>query len=649
MSFVTSTLTTLSHADHPVFPLSAPETVRYSGIKQVDDERRFLDQIDDAAFLLDDFGIVSRVNAPFAEMLGKQVDDLEASELSLLNLKFFDQRQSQLTEINSANVSAIDSVEFYCAQGTSLNRRSVSTMRLRTGIERVLVVIGDKLQIETVDKNAAQSIEELQRAQDELVAQFDALRELSFRDALTGVLNRRSLRDRMQEQHGAASFERNAVLMIDIDHFKKLNDRHGHPVGDEVLCAVAKLIASSVGYLGSVYRYGGEEFCVVMPKALGEEAFALAIELCSIVQSQMESPYGITISAGVSEAAAECRSIGQLIEEADKSLLLAKRSGRNCAKQWSEEMQNLRDNSDGTCSIDLGLEELPISFHAVCALNATLGMCDIQSAVHSHRVADLCAPLAKILLSPRKAYRLEIASIVHEAGRLGMKHHDEYRVPRQEIVKYLCSDQFAKRKADISKKTLRVLESVVTDESVLRMIRLHPQMYSSDGISVPDFSLPIEARILTLCDTYDDLRNGRISISFTHDEAIAVLSLCKGRLLAPDIVELFMTTQLGWRPAAQVVTDEFSGRDALVISYLLEGILQSYDVHNAPRLKEHLQALHRVALRLELRFVARVVCDLAAAVERHAEDDWKSFSEQIAVLTELCIAIQRPYLRSKLY
>lgn len=649
MSFITSKWMSLTGAVSPVCTSKTDECTKQLASDLAIQSQSFFDHLDDAAFVVEHFNFIIGANSAFAALVEIAVESLAGRSLSSLHLSFYDPAGGAVSPLSYENASSVVSMGVCSSDGVERFRYSVSVMRLRHGVERVLIVVGDRIDTATREKRGVQSLEELQKAQDELVAQFDALREMSMRDALTGVLNRRSLRDRIEEQSQVVNLERNSVLMIDIDHFKKLNDRHGHPVGDEVLCSVANLIVSCVGYLGSVYRYGGEEFCVVMPKALGSEAFVLANEVCERVQGRLKHPYGITVSIGVSEDAAECRSISQLIHEADSSLLFAKRSGRNCAKQWSMDLQPSSFKGDGTCSIEVGLDEQPVSFHAICALNSALGMNDILSAVHSHRVADISGPLARMLLTERQSHRLELASIVHEYGRIGTKQTEEHRVPRQEIVKYLCSDLHSRRRLEVCKKTLRVLESVVTDEVVLRTLRFHPQLYSCDGVAAPDPNVPIESRILALSDTYDDLRNGRISIAFTHEEAMTVLHNCKGKLLAPEIVDMFASTQMGWRPAACVTLDEYSGRDVLAVGYILESILHSFEIRNVERLRVDLQALNRIAMRLEMRFMSTVACDFSEALDRHAEGDWNSLSDSLGALIELCASIQRPFLRCRLY
>jgi len=149
----------------------------------------------------------------------------------------------------------------------------------------------------------------------------------SLTDPLTEAGNRRRL-DRDLDRHGEQSHGPVAVLMIDIDHFKGFNDRHGHSAGDDVLQAVTGVIARHLRADDVVYRYGGEEFCVLLPGARTHEAEAIAERIRTAVAA--EDPAGgerVTVSIGLSTGAAQ--QARATLRSADAALYEAKRSGRN--------------------------------------------------------------------------------------------------------------------------------------------------------------------------------------------------------------------------------------------------------------------------------------------------------------------------------
>ncbi len=172
---------------------------------------------------------------------------------------------------------------------------------------------------------------------------------MAYRDELTGLLGRRALGERLDRLG-----RRYCIAMLDVDHFKKFNDKHGHDVGDEVLRMVSAHI-DRVGSGGTAYRYGGEEFCVVFPrKSLDEAAAALESVREQISDYRMSirdrgkrpartrdgarrrgatrlgsSQVAVTISAGVAERSEDYPRPDEVVMYADKMLYRAKKAGRN--------------------------------------------------------------------------------------------------------------------------------------------------------------------------------------------------------------------------------------------------------------------------------------------------------------------------------
>jgi diguanylate cyclase (GGDEF)-like protein len=161
------------------------------------------------------------------------------------------------------------------------------------------------------------------------------LQKLAARDALTGALNRRSL-----EQEGirlSARCTRTgdtlSIMMIDVDHFKSINDRYGHPIGDEVLKRLAAIAQQTIRSDDYFARYGGEEFCILLPSTLEQEAWILADRLRQLYAATMMEFNGIvlssTISIGVSDSIHAGIELTQLVTAADQALYCAKQEGRN--------------------------------------------------------------------------------------------------------------------------------------------------------------------------------------------------------------------------------------------------------------------------------------------------------------------------------
>jgi diguanylate cyclase (GGDEF)-like protein len=183
---------------------------------------------------------------------------------------------------------------------------------------------------------------DLERKQRDLEESLLRIAQIAHTDELTQLLNRRSILERLgQELQRVRRYGADlSVLMIDVDHFKQINDRYGHPFGDHVLQIVAGLLKRalrSTDYLG---RYGGEEFLAVLPMT----AAAAALELAERLRLQIERhpliaaetiAFQVTISLGAASFSQQSNTSELLVICADQALYRAKQSGRNRSVSWA--------------------------------------------------------------------------------------------------------------------------------------------------------------------------------------------------------------------------------------------------------------------------------------------------------------------------
>lgn len=162
------------------------------------------------------------------------------------------------------------------------------------------------------------------------------LRRIAQRDPLTGMLNRRGFLDRaMQEIERYQRYRRpGSLLMVDIDHFKQVNDTHGHPAGDAVLHAVATVLGETVRPSDVVGRLGGEEFGILLPETGAGDALLAAERLRASIQGSRfavaeDVAIGITASFGIAPVDEAVRTAEDWIARADAPLYASKRDGRN--------------------------------------------------------------------------------------------------------------------------------------------------------------------------------------------------------------------------------------------------------------------------------------------------------------------------------
>lgn len=201
--------------------------------------------------------------------------------------------------------------------------------------------------IEELEQAVAERSAEIQRKNEELVevnrrlaGANEELDRLAHLDALTAVPNRRSFGQLMS--HTVAQPQPAVLLLLDIDHFKRLNDQHGHLVGDAVLRAFAAVLGTALREGDVLARYGGEEFAVVLPRTDEARGLEVAERLRQLVADHdfaemVGEPVGaVTLSAGLACYPADATTVQGLIDCADQALYAAKAAGRNQVWNWQQ-------------------------------------------------------------------------------------------------------------------------------------------------------------------------------------------------------------------------------------------------------------------------------------------------------------------------
>jgi diguanylate cyclase (GGDEF)-like protein/PAS domain S-box-containing protein len=237
-------------------------------------------------------------------------------------------------KLREAGISSTYETRLVCADGKIANVLITGVPRgdgKNKGAISVITDVSEQKRIEEALKEATNALE------------LALIREqkLARTDKLTGINNRRSLFELAEFKFEVAKRYKQALAMIifDVDHFKKVNDAHGHLVGDQTLAEVTKLVRTQLRNADAFGRYGGEEFVILMPMTNARQAFNLAERIRKKVEdfhikSEQGNIISVTISLGISEidTSRQDETVEKLFNRADEAMYLAKQAGRNCTR-----------------------------------------------------------------------------------------------------------------------------------------------------------------------------------------------------------------------------------------------------------------------------------------------------------------------------
>lgn len=208
----------------------------------------------------------------------------------------------------------------------------------RHRVRGALASFDDQTAIFAKNAQLRRALAKLDRQRNAIEKQNEELKGLATRDSLTGCLNRRAFLEIFEVELLAAQKRgyNLACLMCDIDRFKSINDTLGHSTGDRVIVQAAGLLAAAVRENDHICRYGGEEFCVLLPALSAAEAATIAERMRAAFETQMTTLVRlpgipvVTASFGITDLQRGAQSLSELIDQADSALYLSKDNGRNC-------------------------------------------------------------------------------------------------------------------------------------------------------------------------------------------------------------------------------------------------------------------------------------------------------------------------------
>ncbi len=365
-------------------------------------------------------------------------------------------------------------------------------------------------------------------------------------DQLTGVLNRQSiLADLEKEIDRATRYGHQlSVAMVDLDHFKRINDTYGHAAGDTMLRQVAEILRTNLRTVDTVGRYGGEEFLIILPETDVGAAASLAEKLRRLVGRheiifQDGSRATATLSAGVAGGSGSHLRLAALVRDADNAMYSAKALGRDQVYVFHEVADNglVRRAPIAAAARDQAMDVGRAAFGAAtdsltAALEARPGWAGKPSSMIAAAAVELALGLG---LSEPEIERIRVASLLHDLGKLAIPEEiltkpGELNDPEWRIV------------SEHPKIGQVILEQAGALRDAATIVLHHHEWFDGRGYphGLSGEEIPVGARIVAVADAYEAMVAGRpYRAAVTHEAALQELRRHAGLQFDPDLVERF--------------------------------------------------------------------------------------------------------------
>lgn len=445
-------------------------------------------------------------------------------------------------------------------------------------VRGVLASFDDVTALEHKNTELAKMIQTLRSSRDEVERQNEQLNFLASYDPLTKCMNRRVFFSQFEKLWETTKGQELSIMMLDVDHFKAVNDNHGHSVGDEVLKAMGKLLQESIGQQGLICRYGGEEFVVLVPAFEFDDCLELAELIRTTIESSEVSGISFTASIGVSSRKFGAMDPQHMLDQADESLYIAKRNGRNQVVRF-DERANYPESGD-----DAPKSEHEIPYSAVTGLLSALAFRSKATAQHSVRVANLCVAVGENMMDKRELYQLEMAALLHDIGKIGVPdailnkpgklNEQEWKVMRQH-------DQIG----------IEIVRSALASEEIAKVVEYRHSYYSAQcetsNAAAEWDDVPIASRIIAVCDAFDSMTHNSVyRDAISEFEALEELVRNSPKQFDPEVVtQLVMLVQSNHQVDEYPVEMLPAPRNAVAVGQHIENLYSAIADQDVERLK----------------------------------------------------------------
>jgi diguanylate cyclase (GGDEF)-like protein len=334
---------------------------------------------------------------------------------------------------------------------------------------------------------------------------------LSYHDHLTGLYNRGFFENELKRLDTNQNFPL-SIIMCDINGLKLINDSFGHDIGDALLKSAAEIIKKACRKEDIIARIGGDEFVVILPKTTEEYAQQISNHIKELASKEKVDNVELSIACGYDTKTSDNQSIIELISNAENHMYQHKLS----------EHSSMRSKT-----IDIIMN--------------TLFAKSKREAVHSNRVSRLCIAIgSKMNLNKDVVNQLRIAGLIHDIGKIGID---------EKILNKAGNLSFDERK-DIERHPeigWRLLSSTNEFSELAQFVLNHHEKWDGSGYpnGVKGLKIPLEARIISVADSYDAMTSKRsYRNGLSKEEAVKELMRCSGTQFDPEIVDMFVNQVL---------------------------------------------------------------------------------------------------------
>ncbi len=431
----------------------------------------------------------------------------------------------------------------YIIMVTSLDCRDFKHRALLTGADDYLAKPFDLLELSARIRNGLR-VSRLQ----------ERLRNAALTDGLTGLWNHTQFRNQLDIEFSRTRRYGGIVslLMIDLDHFKAVNDTYGHEVGNDVLKRTASHLTRMVREIDVVARYGGEEFVIILPETEASSALRLAQRTCDMLMRNVrlsDFPH-LTISASIGVATStnpRVTSVNDLVNPVANALSAAKRRGRNQVVSCNDLDEDIPETDVQVADVDelrkqvvsLSMQSKDLCLQSVWALVQALEARDPFTARHSLNVrfyVDRLAENAGWTAALRTT--TANAAMLHDLGKIG--------VPDKILLK---TGTFTESEAAVVRRvpllTCKILEPLRVFETETVIIRHLRERYDGEGSpdALSGANIPIGSRLLAIAEAFDALTTDRAHRQhLTISNALTKIRAEAGQQFDPTMVELLERT-----------------------------------------------------------------------------------------------------------